>query len=186
MRASAIFSILTLVVSAKAHTAAWAPGMYCRGGNITNEDNENTNNAVNPAYMLKKNDWWFQRWQGCDLVPPPKGEFLELPANGQFTVELAHNRAFTTLSYNGRLVTDWPDGKNHSDNWNGWTGKGEGCIQDDGALHVQNETSATGTAFAISYQSDLAAVTLENLVVFTALKQYVKIPYLGRRHANKS
>jgi hypothetical protein len=40
-----------------------------------------------------------------------------------------------------------------------------------GALHVQNETAATGSAFAISYESDLSKVTLENLVVFTVLEQ---------------
>lgn len=30
---------------------------------------------------------------------------------------------------------------------------------------------AAGTAFAISYQSDLSAVTMENLAVFTVLEQ---------------
>jgi hypothetical protein len=42
---------------------------------------------------------------------------------------------------------------------------------------VQNETSATGTAFAIAYESDLAKVTLENLVVFTVAEQYVELPF---------
>jgi hypothetical protein len=32
---------------------------------------------------------------------------------------------------------------------------------------VQNEGNATGTAFAISYNSDISKVTMENLVVFT-------------------
>jgi hypothetical protein len=149
--------------------------MYCRGGNDTTQDDQNTNLAVNPLYMLSKEDWWFQHDRGCDRVPPPDGEFLELPARGTFTVEHAHNRAFTTLSYGGKLVTDWPDGGQHPEDWTGWTGEGEGCIQDDGALHVQNETSATGTAFAISYHSDISEVTLENLAVFTVLEQYASI-----------
>jgi hypothetical protein len=165
--------VLALAATASAHTAAWAPGMYCRGGNSTTTDDQNTNLAVNPLYQLSQKDWWFQHDRGCDGAPPAAGEFLELPARGSFTAELAHNRAFTTLSYDGQFVTSWPDGKQHPDDWNGWTGEGEGCIQDDGALHVQNETSATGTAFAISYHSDISEVTLENLAVFTVAEQYV-------------
>jgi hypothetical protein len=38
-------------------------------------------------------------------------------------------------------------------------------------MHTNNQSMAAGTAFAISYQSDLAAVTMENLVVFTVLEQ---------------
>jgi hypothetical protein len=39
-------------------------------------------------------------------------------------------------------------------------------------VHTQNETMAAGTAFAISYVSDLKQVTKQNLVVFTVLHQY--------------
>jgi hypothetical protein len=121
---------------------------------------------------LTKSDWWFQHDRGCDKVPPAAGEFLELPAGKNVTVELAHNQAFTTLSYNGTQCTEWPDGGQHPEDWNGG-GIGEGCIQNDGALHTQNETAAYGTAFAISYESDMSAVTMENLAVFTVLQQYV-------------
>jgi len=38
-------------------------------------------------------------------------------------------------------------------------------------VHTQNETMAAGTAFAISYQSDITKVTDENLVVFTVKYQ---------------
>jgi hypothetical protein len=47
----------------------------------------------------------------------------------------------------------------------------EGCVQDDGAMHVQNQTMATGAASAISDESAISAVTMENLVVFTLLEQ---------------
>ena len=166
------FSILFIALAATthAHTAAWASGMYCKGGNVTGVDDNNTDNAVNPLYMMTQDQWWFQHYQGCDSVPPPEGEFLELPANGEFTVELAHNRAQTTLSYGGQFAGEWPDGQPHPEDWNGG-GVGEGCIQNDGAMHVQNQTMATGTAFAISYESDLSAVTMENLAVFTVLEQ---------------
>lgn len=161
--------ILTLATACSAHTAVWAPGMYCRGGADPSKDDQNTNLAVNPLYNLTQQDWWFQHDRGCDKVPPKAGEFLELPANGKLTVELAHNRAFTTLSYDGKLVTDWPDGKEHPEDWNGWNTDGTPavCLKEDGALHTYNESSAGGTAFAISYTSNIEEVTMENLVVFT-------------------
>ncbi|KAH7383770.1 hypothetical protein BKA66DRAFT_417129 [Pyrenochaeta sp. MPI-SDFR-AT-0127] len=145
--------------------------MYCRGGADPKVDDQNTNLAVNPLYNLVKKDWWFQHHRGCDTVPPKTGEFLNLPANGEVTVELAHNRAFTTLSYNGNLVTDWPDGKQHPEDWNGWGTDGTPavCLKENGALHTYNQSSQGGTAFAISYNSDIKDVTMENLVVFTTL-----------------
>jgi hypothetical protein len=164
-------TLLTLGFAAlcTAHTAAWAPGMYCRNGTDITKDSPNTNLAVNPLYNLAKQDWWFQHDRGCDKAPPKAGEFLKLPANGKVTVELAHNRAFTTLSYNGEQTSDWPDGKEHPENWNGWNTDGipAVCLKEDGAMHTYNETSAGGTAFAISYKSNLKDVTMENLVVFT-------------------
>ncbi|KAK3373024.1 hypothetical protein B0T24DRAFT_678506 [Lasiosphaeria ovina] len=36
-----------------------------------------------------------------------------------------------------------------------------------GELHTQNQSRATGSAFAISYHADIADVTMENLVVFS-------------------
>lgn len=105
-------------------------------------------------------------------MPPKAGEFLELPAGKSVTVELAHNRAHTTLSYGGQYATDWPDGQNHTEPYVGIKGPGndEGCVS-DGALHATGQSNAAGTAFAISYQSDLSKVTLENLVVFSVLEQ---------------
>lgn len=162
---------LALAAFASAHTAAWAQGMYCRNGTDPNVDNQNNNLPVGPLYNHTKEDWWFQHHRGCDAAPPKAGEFLELPANGDFTVELAHNRAFTTLSYNGKSVSDWPDGKQHPEDWNGWGTDGlpAVCLKEDGALHTWNHSWAGGTAFAISYQSEIKDVTMENLVVFTTL-----------------
>lgn len=160
--------LLALAATSHAHTAAWAPGMYCRNG-TSGEDDNNTNTAVDPLYNLTQSDWWFQHDRKCDTFPPLGGEFLELPAGGSVTVELAHNRAFTSLSYEGRFVTDWPDGKSHTDDWNA-VAEGRECLS-DGALHATNQSNAWGSAFAISYESEMAAVTMENLVVFTTLEQ---------------
>ncbi|CEN61973.1 hypothetical protein ASPCAL08616 [Aspergillus calidoustus] len=160
---------LSTIQTAAAHTVAWARGMYCLGGPDITSENLNTNTAVDPLYNLTQSDWWFQHHRGCDAVPPAEGDILELPAGGSFTVELAHNRAFTTLSYDGEFTTEWPDGEEHPEDWNG-TSEGEGCIEDDGALHTTNQTGAAGTAWAISYTSELKEVTMENLVVFSVLE----------------
>ena len=168
---SSIFLAVALAATAQAHVAAFANGMYCKGGNVTGVDDNNTNTAVNPPYQKTQDEWWFQHYQGCDVMPPPEGEFLELTAGGTFTVELAHNRAQTALSYGGQYTSEWPDGQQHPENWGGDPTDGEGCIQDGGAMHVQNQSMATGTAFAISYESSTSAVTMENLAVFTVLEQ---------------
>jgi hypothetical protein len=161
---------LALSAVAQAHTVAWVKGMYCLGGPDLSADNANTNTAVAPLYNLTQEEWWFQHDRGCDGAPPAHGDILQLPAGGTFTVELAHNRAQTTLSYDGKYTSEWPDGKEHPEDWAGPGGPAD-CIQDDGAMHTNNQSMAAGTAFAISYQSDLAAVTMENLVVFTVLEQ---------------
>lgn len=39
------------------------------------------------------------------------------PAGGSFTVEIASNRAKTTLSYNGRDTSEWPDGATYPEDY---------------------------------------------------------------------
>lgn len=167
----AISTLLALATLSEAHIVGWAPGMYCKGGNVTGVDDPNTNTAVNPIYQETLEDLWFQHDRGCDKVPPPEGEFLVLPAGGQVTVEHSHNRAQTTLSYDGQYAGEWPDGQDHPEDWNGNAYPPERCIQEDGAMHVSNQSTAAGTALAISYQSEIQDVTLENLVVFTVLNK---------------
>ncbi|EEB93106.1 hypothetical protein MPER_08285 [Moniliophthora perniciosa FA553] len=159
--------LLSLSLRVYGHVAAWHKGMYCLNGTVPGEDNGNNNNPVVP--MFKKEDWWMHHFDKCDEFPPAPGDFLELPANGNFTVELATNRAFTSLSYDGQKAGTFtgPLRNNLKDSEFGVTKAGEvpKCITDPN----KNETMASGTAFAISYQSDLKKVTPENLVVFTVL-----------------
>ncbi|EJD32771.1 hypothetical protein AURDEDRAFT_178131, partial [Auricularia subglabra TFB-10046 SS5] len=82
------------------------------------------------------------------------------PAGGEFTVEIAENRAFTSLSYNGSKTSAWGDGNPHPE------GYGDrrvdthfplteiGCIASPN-MHTKNEQDAAGTAFAIAYKSDI-------------------------------
>jgi hypothetical protein len=120
-----------------------------------------------------------QAERGCDKVPP-KGDILSLPAGRSITVELATNQAATTLSYEGRYASAWPDGEDHPEDWHGPAlGNGEyDCLVNnpDGfgaGMHATEYKTTAATAFAISYNSNLEDVTIENLVVFTTLNQWV-------------
>lgn len=156
------------------------PSAHTNHGHFQNgsqsEDDQNTNTAVNPLYELPKSDWWMQHDRGCDAYPPTDDASLALPAGGSFTVELAVNRAFTTLSYDGEFTTEWPDGGTHPEDWQ--SPNATSCLDDNpdgagGALHTHNESTTAGTAWAISYQSDIKDVTIENLAVFSVLQQWV-------------
>ncbi|KAK1527329.1 uncharacterized protein CCOS01_07591 [Colletotrichum costaricense] len=106
-------------------------------------------------------------------VPPPPGQFLNLLARGKFTVDLGANRGCKSLSYGGKTATQWPDCSEHPEDWHAPVpGK---CLVGNpdgkgGAMHTQNYTTTAGTAFAISYQSDIRKVTMENLVVFSVVE----------------
>ncbi|KIM60439.1 hypothetical protein SCLCIDRAFT_1183812 [Scleroderma citrinum Foug A] len=162
---------LSFIRLANAHLCAWNPGMFCFNGNIPGQVDYNTNAATLPLYMLHKSDYWFHHINKCDEFPPAPGDFLELPAGGSFTVEIADNRGVTSLSDNGKHATDWPDGKDHPDDYSVNNLAGEplsssGCLASPN-IHTQNQSMASGTAFAISYTSSLSEVTLDNLVVFS-------------------
>lgn len=164
------FSVLALASAATAHIAAWDPSMYCFNGN-TGSDNPNTNDAVQPLFQLSKANYWFHHENNCDQFPPAEGQFLALPAGGSFTVELADNKGVTSFSDNGKHTSAWPDGKDHPDDYSvlnlaGAPISGSHCIGSPN-IHTQNQSMAAGTAFAISYNSDLSQVTPENLVVFS-------------------
>ncbi|TEB28860.1 hypothetical protein FA13DRAFT_1735367 [Coprinellus micaceus] len=151
------------------HIAAWNKGMYCLNGTRSGVDDPDTNDAVGPLWELNRTDWWMHHVNKCDEFPPAEGDFLELPVGESFTIELAVNRAFTTLSYGGSRIGVFPDGQEHSGLGVTPEGKNEeGCITLLN-IHTQNETMAAGTAFAISYEADITKVTPENLVVFSVL-----------------
>jgi len=153
--------VLAAVHVTMGHLAAFHKGMYCLNGPVKGVVNVNTNNIVRPLYELTKREWWFHHVDNCDQFPPQGGDILELPAGGEFTVEIADNRAQTSLSFDGKYTSEWADGKNYPDGYNVPT-----CIVSPN-MHTQNESMAAGTAFAISYESDITKVTAENLVVFS-------------------
>ncbi|KAJ8079713.1 hypothetical protein PM082_016534 [Marasmius tenuissimus] len=142
----------------RADVAAWHKGMYCVNGTKPGENDENNNAPVKPLFQLKRSEWWMQAITNCVNFPPADGDFLDLPANGEFTVELATNRALTSLSFNGQRATTFvgPLADNVTDDTFGVCGGNTGKICDcitQPNIHTQNETSAAGTAFAIAYNA---------------------------------
>ncbi|KAF9012214.1 hypothetical protein BDZ89DRAFT_1224185 [Hymenopellis radicata] len=167
---SIAFLLLSTCLSVVAHIVAFSHGMYCENG-LSGTD-QNSNIGVDPMYQLPKGKWWMHRFSKCESRPPAMHEFLEIPAGGSFTVELAANQAFTTLSFEGTRVGLFPDGEEHPEFERDVSSSSHHstCITSPN-LHTQNESMAAGTAFAISYQSDISKVTPENLVVFSVLEK---------------
>ncbi|KAK0229184.1 hypothetical protein EDD85DRAFT_1026714 [Armillaria nabsnona] len=151
---------LVLAQAVRGHVAPFHPSMWCFSG--TSGSNINAQEAVNPVYQLGFSGYWMHANTGCLSQPPADNTFLELPAGGSFSVEIAANRAFTSYSYGGTEVSDWADGQAHEELYGAHTE----CVTSPN-LHAQNESMAAGTAFAISYTSDISAVNEDNLVVFT-------------------
>ncbi|KAK1451422.1 hypothetical protein CMEL01_05996 [Colletotrichum melonis] len=140
------------------------PMVLCDKHNAKQTDDSNTivddskiKLVINPLYQLPKSKWWMQADYGCD----------------KFSVDLGANRGCTSLSYGGKTATQWSDCSEHPEDWHAPVpGK---CLVDNpdgkgGAMHTQNYTTTAGTAFAISYQSDIRKVTMENLVVFSVVE----------------
>ncbi|KAF8172110.1 hypothetical protein BJ912DRAFT_1047362 [Pholiota molesta] len=160
IRPATLFGALSLVGVASAHIGAWHKGMYCLNGNSAGTD-LNSYAIVSPLYQLPFSQWWMHASNNCNQYPPADGDYLDIPAGGSFQIELASNRAKTTLSYGGSGTSDWPDGQTYPEDYNV-----PSCITSPN-LHAQNQSRAAGTAFAISYQSDINKVTPDNLVVFS-------------------
>lgn len=108
-------ALLSLSMLVSAHVFAYANGMYCLGG-LSGTD-QDSNIAVKPLFQLPLDQWWMHHVSGCDERPPAAGQFLQLPAGGIFTVEIAVNQAFTTFSWGGSRVSAWPDGATRPDDY---------------------------------------------------------------------
>ncbi|KZV96582.1 hypothetical protein EXIGLDRAFT_833539 [Exidia glandulosa HHB12029] len=162
---------MVLASGSNAHLVAYSKGMFCKNDYGT-ADAPNAAVAISPLWNLTWTDWFLHG--KCRQYPPPAGEFLSIPSGGNFTVEIAANRAFTTLSYNGGKATDWPDGKVHPTNWStnvndpNYPPTSSGCISSPN-LHAHNESDAAGTAFAISYNNNINTVNISDFTVFSVL-----------------
>ncbi|TEB40115.1 hypothetical protein FA13DRAFT_55262 [Coprinellus micaceus] len=160
---SPLLSLVQLAIPAAGHIGAYGPGMYCRGGADPNVDNQNANDVSQPLFNVTKRVWWMHAENGCDKLPPPAGEFLELPSGGQVTLELATNRAFTTTSTQPLRLGVFGNGEDfifpeHVSE--------EGCVWEPN-LHTKSEAEAAGTVLAISYASRVQDTSDINLSVIS-------------------
>ncbi|KAJ3716737.1 hypothetical protein DFJ43DRAFT_1043287 [Lentinula guzmanii] len=110
----ALAAILSAAALVHAHIAAFTKGMWCINGSTG--DNFNSDDPVLPLYQLEFDQWWMHAFNGCNQRPPNPGDFLTLPSGDSVVLELASNQAFTSLSYGGRLTSDWPNGQDYPDN----------------------------------------------------------------------
>jgi hypothetical protein len=168
---TALAAFLSVVPIVNAHIGVWHPSMFCANGPQSEVD-WNANTVVSPLYELDFSDFWFGNGQTngvsnkCYNWPPPAGEFLELPAGGSFEIEMANNRAFTSMSEGGsKNVGTFPDGQTHADyDVSGYNNPQ--CITQP-LLHTMSKADVAGSAFAISYESEYSNVTPENMAVFS-------------------
>jgi hypothetical protein len=85
------FVVLFPLISgnSEGHLAVWTEAMFG-----SEPGHPNSNHAVEPLQDMTFNEWW---WHG-DLDKPPKdGVVFNLPANGQAEVEIADNKAWTSM-----------------------------------------------------------------------------------------
>ncbi|KAJ8081292.1 hypothetical protein PM082_007127 [Marasmius tenuissimus] len=139
--------LLPFIVAANAHVAAWSRGMYCMKGTTPGVDDKNNNVPVFPLFELSKKDWWMQGITGCVNFPPPAGEFLELPANGEFKVELSTNRATTTFGFGGDRLTKFVGPIHVPENQFGKSGQ---CITDPNSKSFVSSIMAPSSEYTKS------------------------------------
>lgn len=149
-----------------AHLAVFTPSMYG-----SEPDNINSNHAVQPLQEMTFKEWW---WHGDLDKPPPKNAVLSLPARGKVDLEIAANKAFTSM---GRGLL--PNPRQPPVPWlneNAW-----------GNMHANKLEDVAGCALGIAYKSDPHKVKPEDFVIFSVAHdcpnkqlQTFKIPNLPK------
>jgi hypothetical protein len=144
----AIAVVLKCTLTADAHLAVWQESMYgSEPGNI------NSNHAVQPLRDLPFDQWWFH---GDMNSPPPANAVTKLPAGGKIDLEIADNKAFTSM---GRgLLPNPRDPPVPWKNMNDW-----------GNMHANNRNDVAGCALGIAYKSNPQDVKPEDFAIFSVV-----------------
>lgn len=91
-------------------------------------------NGVSSLFLFKHTS---ANTMKCDKQPPNPGDFLSMrvsffhpdttksswyslclrPAGGSIVLELGSNQAFTSMSYGGKFMTEWPNGQTYPDDY---------------------------------------------------------------------
>lgn len=85
--------ILVQCWTLQAHLAVWTPAMYGQ-----DRSNPNSNKAVQPLQGYTFKEWW---WHGSMNDRPDKNAVFHLPAGGKADLEIADNKAFTSMGAHG-------------------------------------------------------------------------------------
>ncbi|KZV86197.1 hypothetical protein EXIGLDRAFT_774852 [Exidia glandulosa HHB12029] len=162
---STLTLFILLATRAQAHIGAYHKAMYCRNG-FSNVEVPAGRFVADPQTGLDWDEFWFRG--KCKDFPPPDGEFLELPAGGYATLELAGNKAATSINMGVRNLTEWGDGEEHPELEHrvALNDSLSNCVGEPN-LHALDEANASGSALAIAYKSDIHTVEWSDLVVFS-------------------
>lgn len=149
-----VFFLVSVAQLACAHISPYVLSMY-------GINNINPFGPIGPWWSF--DDWWM-RGAPTRHAPPPKGEISSLPAGGMLMLELACHIAWTTL---GCCAPTPP----------------VACPNNNGAYHAVGDSQdpmgpldlnlIAGCALAIADTTDIDAVTVDNLAIFSVQKNCV-------------
>ncbi|CAM0140360.1 hypothetical protein VKS41_007010 [Umbelopsis sp. WA50703] len=147
-------ALLTIVLaqcwSLQAHLAVWTKAMYGQ-----DRSNPNSNKAVQPLRDYTLEEWW---WHGAMDDKPDADQVFELPAGGSASMEIADNKAFTSMGAHGmypnprKAPVPW----NNTDN--GW-----------GNMHAVHRQDVAGCALGIAYNDKPEDVKPEDFAIFSVV-----------------
>lgn len=88
-----VFLLTECSLIVQSHLSIWTKSMF--GSDPTNYDSDR---AAQPLQDYTFAEWW---WHGNLDKPPPPKEVFNLPANGKAEIEIASNKAFTSMGRQG-------------------------------------------------------------------------------------
>ncbi|EJU04797.1 hypothetical protein DACRYDRAFT_63002 [Dacryopinax primogenitus] len=148
---SLIIAASLSVLPAAAHLAPFHPSMYGFNWTTLHISTSYDNRPVAPLMGLTFSEWWMH---GHMDLPPNPGDFLELPAGGNFQVQMACDKSATDY-WNTSGQADFRDGE--------WPCPGASSVE----FHTKDITDTKGCAFGIAYKSDIYSVTPNDITIFT-------------------
>jgi len=161
MKSTSAFVVLFVSLSC-AHMSVWNPASFDR-----DTKNVNSNDLANPLENMKFNQWW---WHGNLDYPPDKTRYgdkavMNIPANGLFDLDIASNRAFTSIDTGKYFpyVAD-PSKMDPREAPDPWELSYFGNVSN---AHAPHRLDVAGCAVGIAYKSDHREVKPNDFVIFT-------------------
>lgn len=160
LKATAFVALLN-ALPALGHLALWDPSKSCSPYGLTPgvfgwTDDPNQSDLVEPLDHLPFDQWWFH---GKIDNPPKDGVFMELPAGGKYSGQIACNSAYR-LNCADSLEALTKYGQNDYQQTGIYACEGDGPEGGIGAMHTtdawqsQNPTNVKGTGLSIACTSE--------------------------------